>query len=198
MGLLCTYQSWPWIEHRPETAPASGFCHPFLGGVYSVSCAVPLAGICAVPWFWEEALRVEGQEKTKKSGDKKAGAEVPFGTRLASGVILGVGWSNHWVRAWWDIPNVDKKACVFLQLPCNLTAKSCTLYVILHTSRRSWMVKICCLCAANCSILSKPGHINYRKLKWWWWNQIESLCFSSSYNMRLEGKNNTTVWTENE
>lgn len=38
---------------------------------------------------------MEGQEKTKKSGDKKAGAEVPFGTRLESGVILGVGWSNH-------------------------------------------------------------------------------------------------------
>lgn len=28
-----------------------------------------------------------------------------------------------------------------------------------------WMVKICCLCAANCSILSKPGHINYREPK---------------------------------
>lgn len=35
-----------------------------------------------MPWFWGEALWVERQEKSKNSGDKEAGVEVPFGTSL--------------------------------------------------------------------------------------------------------------------
>lgn len=197
MDLLCTYQSRP--MDRAQTRGSSSSCllssFPGMCLLLSSWCHLP-SGICAMPWFWEEALWVKGQAKTKNSDDRETGADVPLGTSLGWGSLVSflvqvgtISKSEH--GGTW--PVLIKRPAFFLQLPLN----SKILYIVCDlTSRRSWMVKICCLCAANCSILNKTVHIIYRKLKWWWRSRSGFFCFSS-YNMRPEGKNNTAIWTQN-
>lgn len=48
--------------------------------VFTPELLVPPAP--GMSWFWEEVLWVKGQEKTKNSGDRKAGVEVALGTSL--------------------------------------------------------------------------------------------------------------------